>query len=72
MTKQEKQHALEDTVDQHFDSLQRFLDRVIASDDKKCLLDLIGIFNEALVSQLANYGYIDLERVHPEEVENAN
>lgn len=62
LTIKEKQHMLEDYVDDVFSRISRDIDRVIVSDDKPIILNLIGLLGETLITQLTNSGYIDVDR----------
>lgn len=62
LTVKEKQHMLEDYVDDVFARIARDIDRVIVSEDKEIILNLIGLLGETLITQLTNSGYIDVDR----------
>lgn len=62
MSQKEKQRKFEDGIDTIFNHLGQYITNCIKDqEDQKVAVELVSIFNELLITQLANRGYIDME-----------
>lgn len=58
----QKQKAFEKNIDTFFDHLINYItDTVKNEEDQKVATELVSIFNDLLITQLAGRGYIDME-----------
>lgn len=58
----QKQKAFEQNIDTFFDHLINYLNDTIKNpEDQKVSTELVSIFNDLLITQLAGRGYIDME-----------